>query len=326
MAVSVLVFGVTGYIGGAVLVGLLKAHPPSAHHKYTALVRSASSVPIIEALGVTVIQGSHSDLELIIDAASNADIVVNCADADNLELAKAILSGLEKRQSARPPILLHTSGTGVISDEPTGHLTEWAKKIWNDNDPNDIRSIPADQPHRNIDLEIFAAGERGKIATYIISPSTIYGIAHGNPVHKISQQVPGMIRTAISRKQTVYVGEGTNVWNSVHIEDLVDLYLLVLDQALNAPEAKSPYEQFYFGSVAEHEWGDIARRLAPLLHARGVVDSPEATSIPISEAPNMKFVANNSRSKSERGRKLGWSPHRKSIQESLEEDVDAVLA
>lgn len=61
---------------------------------------------------------------------------------------------------------------------------------------------------------IFQADERGDISGYIIAPSTVYGVG-GGPVRKISSQVPNMIRAAVRRKQTVYVGEGTNRWMNV---------------------------------------------------------------------------------------------------------------
>jgi len=135
---------------------------------------------------------------------------------------------------------------------------------------------------------------------------------------------------------------GTNLWNNVHIHDLTDLYVIVLDKAL-AEQATGltlasfpidPYERFYWGSVGEHSWGSVAKALAPLLHAKGVVDSPEAKGGIVvsmdpkkSEEPTLSFsTGTNSRTVSNRGFKDGWKPSQKSLEETLQEDVDAVLA
>lgn len=80
-----------------------------------------------------VVHGSHDDLEKIQNLAAQADIVVNAADADDLPLTKAILEGLKARSvtATFKPILIHTSGTGVISDQAEGEFIPSGQKIWN---------------------------------------------------------------------------------------------------------------------------------------------------------------------------------------------------
>ncbi|KAH7339828.1 NAD(P)-binding protein [Rhizoctonia solani] len=321
---KVFILGATGYVGGAILSELLRT---SASFKITALVRKGSDIELLEKLGVKTIQGSFSDVDKIEQASREADIVYNAADADDMELTKAVLKGLKSKQERG--VLIQTSGTGLLSDNYNGELTPEGSKIWNDNDINDIKGIAPTQPHRNVDLEIFGAHEREEIDAYIIAPSCIYGIGDG-PGNKISQQIPRLIRAAIEFKQPVYVGKGTNLWNNVHITDLVQLYALVLNLALSvrAGEATRPeaFANFYFGSVGEHAWGDIAKRLGPILLKRGKVEKTEARSIKADEVQNFSALATNSRSVAERSRKLGWTTVAKSLEDTLEEDVDAVLA
>jgi hypothetical protein len=78
---------------------------------------------------VKVVKGSHSDLDLVAEEASKADIILNAADADDLELTKAILAGSKRTTIAvrRTPILIHTSGTGLVVGEPTGKRDPNAK-------------------------------------------------------------------------------------------------------------------------------------------------------------------------------------------------------
>jgi len=57
-------------------------------------------------------------------------------------------------------------------------------------------------------FRIFEASTKGYSINYIIAPSTVYGVGTENPVHKLSVQIPHLIRLAIERKQAVYGGEG----------------------------------------------------------------------------------------------------------------------
>ncbi|KAG8722035.1 hypothetical protein FRC08_007804 [Ceratobasidium sp. 394] len=338
---KIFLLGATGYIGGSILTDLLKT---SAAFTITALARKDQDVETLNALGIKTIKGSFADVDKIEEASREADIVYNAADADAMDLIHAVLKGLKSKKERG--ILIQTSGTGLLSEGDNGELTPGASKIWNDNDINDVKGIAPTQPHRDVDLEIFGAHERsggfitgipsiidsitlrGEVDAYIVAPSCIYGVGDG-PVHKLSMQIPRLIRTAIEFKQPVYVGKGTNRWNTVHISDLVALYNIILNLALSVRSGQTPrpevYTNFYFGSVREYAWGDIAKLIGPILLAKGKVEKAEARSVKASEI-NYGSIASNSRSVSERGRNLGWTTVAKSLEDSLEEDIDAVLA
>ena len=90
-----------------------------------------------------VILGSHEQLDKIRTIASTVDVVLNAADSDDLPLTKAIIAGLRIRSGSSKatwmsplPILIHTSGTGVIADKAKGSFTDEAKKVWNVNESN----------------------------------------------------------------------------------------------------------------------------------------------------------------------------------------------
>lgn len=328
---AVLFIGATGYIGGSVLADFVQRYPEFI---YTALIRNPKDTKAIASLNVRVVQGSHSDTELIERVASEHDIVVNGADADDVPLADAIIKGLftraNSKDGSRKPIYIHTSGTGVVTDAVTGEFKDI--KIYDDLKEEDIRSIGPKQPHRNVDLQIFAAGEQGSIDTYIIAPSTIYGTGRG-PVRNISFQVNNVIRIAVERKQVLQIGPGTNVWNSVHIDDLVDLYALVLDKALNSAgdtTSSSPYARFFWGSSEKYVWGDILKGLAVRLHKKGLVQTDEVKAgVTVEEEPRLFKIAvgNNSRTVANRGLKtLGWKPSRPSLKDTLDEEIDLTLS
>jgi nucleoside-diphosphate-sugar epimerase len=192
----------------------------------------------------------------------------------------------------------------------------------------DIKAIDPSEPHRDVDLMLFAAHERDLISVHIVAPSTIVGVGSG-PVRKLTQQLPNMVRAAVKHRQTYYVGEGTNIWMNVDIDDLEELYVLVLQKAITqAGEGKngSPYANFYWGSVNRHCWGEVAKLLAPLLFAKGLVDSPEAKSITPDTEPLLRGCANNSVTKADRAFALGWKPKGKTLEEAIPEDVELTLA
>jgi len=124
------------------------------------------------------------------------------------------------------------------------------------------------------------------------------------------------------------LGPGTNVWNSVYIHDLANLYIILYEKALKERETgefdPDPYTRFYFASVGRYVWGELIKALAPILHAHGVVDSDEAVSVDASTL--RRAVTTDSQSVSNRGFADGWKPIGPTVYETLEEDVEGVLA
>lgn len=121
---------------------------------------------------------------------------------------------------------------------------------------------------------------------------------------------------------------GTNRWNNVHIYDLTELYALVFEKALGErvvgkPTSSDPYERFYFGSVRPHVWGEVAKEVASILFAKGVVDNDQAKSIDPKELD--AAICPNSQTVSNRGFHDGWVPSRATLEDTLEEDVVATL-
>lgn len=140
----------------------------------------------------------------------------------------------------------------------------------------------------------------------------------------VSVQVNSMIRLAVQKKTLLQVGPATNVWNSVHIDDLIELYGLVLDLAISGNGSSDPYENFFFGSSDSYVWADVSKELAKQLHARGLIDSDEPKSVAPSEAPQL--TSSNSRSVANRSFALGWKPSGKSLIDTLQEEIDLTLS
>ncbi|KAF4612137.1 hypothetical protein D9613_004521 [Agrocybe pediades] len=279
----ILMTGVTGYIGGSILARFLE-HPDFASFKITTLVRSPEKAEKIRALGVDAVVGSHNDSELMQSLTASNDVVFSTTDSDDHEAIIATLKGMKKRHDATGsvPILIHTSGTGFLIDDAKGlYATE---TIYDDLKSDQINALPDTQFHRNIDLEILRADEAGYIKSYIVLPSTIWGISDGPLVKKgiqnpISMQVPQLIRASLARGRAGMVGEGKNIWPDVNIDEVADLYV-VLFNAIRANHNGVAHgrEGYFFGESGEHTMYEVAKAIGEALVALGKSDNPEPST------------------------------------------------
>lgn len=124
----------------------------------------------------------------------------------------------------------------------------------------------------------------GYVKTYIILPSTIYGIS-STPLVDLgvqnprSQQIPALVNASLDRKQGGMIGKGLNVWPNVHIDDVADLYIVLFDAILSgAPPPGHGREGFYFGENGEHKLYDISKAISQALVELGKGGDPEPTS------------------------------------------------
>ncbi|KAJ7806540.1 NAD-binding protein [Mycena olivaceomarginata] len=329
--------GATGYIGGSVLARFL-AHPHAASNKFhfTVLVRDPTKAEKFGALGgnVTAVLGSHSDVQLVERLASEADVVIATADADDLGAAKATLTGLRKRhaQSGVAPIFINT--VSVLSDQAKGMYA--GTTVYDDSDADQIEGIAPTASHRDVDLAITAADAEGYIKSYIILPSTIYGLATGllvdaglqNP-HSI--QVPSLISAALDRGRAGMVGEGKNLWPNVEIHELADLYTTLYDGIVADASTGHGRNGFYFGASGEHSLYDVGRAVGAVLVALGKSESAEPT--PFTQAELDKYfggspdLGSNSRCRATRSLSLGWNPVKttKDLLATIQSEVEAII-
>ncbi|KAF8137162.1 hypothetical protein EV363DRAFT_652065 [Boletus edulis] len=330
----------SGYIGGAVLERLLQHHT-APRSEITALVRNAAKAPLFASIGVKTVLGSLDDVALLEQQASESDVVFACADADHVGACEAILRGLKKRHetTGTVPILVHTSGTGVLIDKAKGMYAY--DTIWDDADPDQLETLPDTQLHRNVDLLVVAADKQGAsrfspqpsanvrtshprihtgyARTHIVLPSTIYDFATGPLVtmgiqNPRSVQIPRLVSASITRKRAGMVGLGLNKWPNVHIDDVADLYIVLYDAILDG-RASHGREGLYFGENGEHVLRMVSEKIGEVFVELGVSSPDEGVPTSFDETdyarPENRFLlqlGTNSRCKANRARALGWKP------------------
>lgn len=199
-------------------------------------------------------RGDYDSFDTLAQAASEADVVVrkcdfvserlrvhthaDCGNSDHEPSLNALIAGLLRRSS--PGFLLHLSGTGIVSDyyieEQLGKLNP---KIWSDiNDIDTISTLPDYALHRNTEKILFdtiaAHGDKLKIA--IMCPPDIYGKGLG-PGKTNSVFVSCLVSEVKKHGNRVfYYNEGTNTRSWVHITDLMQVYLKVIEAAVAGGE------------------------------------------------------------------------------------------
>jgi len=183
--------------------------------------------------------------------------------------------------------------------------------------------------HKDVDDFILNNSEDFKAV--VICPSCINGIGTG-PFNKSSVQVRMLAKLSVKGRKAGWFERGHEVfWNNVHILDLADLYMLVLDGLLNGTiDQYSKEGGFYFGITEEHSWIKVAQALGVILHKHGLVDTSEASPFTKEIVDQIGAFAlppfgRDSRGVAARGRKLGWNPHRPNVFQTMEEEVQHII-
>lgn len=278
--------GATGYIGGTVGRRLV-----ADGHRVRGLVRDPARAPALAALGIEPVIGGLDDLALLDREARAADGVVDTAHADHPASAQAFLAALAG--SGKP--YLRTSGSSVIGDDARGEAV--AAPVYDEDTPFVVAA--AKQPRHRIDQAVLAAAGRG-IRSAVVCPALIYGAGAG--LNPDSVQVPFLVAQAREHGRVRVVGRGLNRWSNVHIDDLAELYRLVLDRA--------PGGAFYFAENGEASFAEVGAAIAKRL-ALGEVGAiaPEAAAKAWGEARAYYSFGSNSRVRAVRARReLGWTP------------------
>ncbi|MEK9776350.1 MAG: NAD-dependent epimerase/dehydratase family protein, partial [Quisquiliibacterium sp.] len=234
---KIFVTGATGYIGGSVAASLM-----AAGHQVHGLVRSEARASEARARGIIPIIGSLDDAQILADAARSCDAVINAASADHRAAANALIDALAGSGRA----LLHTSGSSIVGTRSGGERVD---AVFNEDTP--FEPSPARAARVALNRDILAASARG-LRTVVICPSLIYGLGTGASLHSI--QVPWLIALAREHRVAKHIGPGENLWSNVHIDDLVDLYLLAL--------AKAPAGAFYYAESAENSMREVCEAIS----------------------------------------------------------------
>lgn len=283
--------GASGWIGSAVARELMRAG-----HSVIGLVRSEEKGAAIVSAGGTILVGSLGDLDVLRAGAANADGIVHTAFGLDIarigELAVEDCTAIETfgevfAGSTRP----------IIATDGFLHLT--GKKASESDRPEVWSAFP-----RASQQTAFALAERGIHANVVRNPRSVHGKSE---MHGF---VPMLAAVARAKGISAYVGDGANLWPSVHRIDAARVYRLALERGARG-EA--------YHAVAEEgvPYREIAEAIGRQLGLPSKSLTPEEADAHF--GPLATWVANNGPAANAWTRKtLGWMPKETGIISDIE--------
>lgn len=287
---KVFVTGAGGYLGRAACEYLRKDG-----QEVTGLAHSEESAQWLESNGHAAVRGSLADAELLRARAQAADAVIYAArttgpqsGAEERAAVEVLLDALA--DTGKP--FVYSSGVWVMGDT-RGRLLGEVSGL---NPPPMVAWRPAVE---EMVLESAARGVKGMV----LRPGTVFGRRGGRLAEMFAEaRGQGVVRI---------VGDGTNCWSTVHVEDLADLYCRALADSVAG-------ELFIACGGTPQPVGEIARAVAA---ACGIGESVER--VPLEQArvklgPLADCLALDCRAGSTKAaRYFGWTARKPSIYDEI---------
>jgi len=211
-----------------------------------------------------------------------------------------------------------------LCDDSKGNFA--SEKIYSDLDMKSIYDLPLTQIHKPVDDYIFK--HQDGYDCIIVAPPTVYGNGDG-PFSQTSLTVSALIRAFIKIGHAGTIGKGENFWNCVHVRELADFYVFLLEKTLKG-EADVGQNGWYFYETGEYKLKDLTQKIAESMKKNKLLTDDKITELTqeeietgFGERMGKIITGGNSRCKAERGRKLGWKESGKfpKIDETVEDDV-----
>jgi len=193
--------GATGYIGSAVAAELRQRG-----HEVAALVRPDSETGALRDRGVVIVAGDLADLPSLGDTLAGYDAFIHTAQAHS-DATVALDRGAIDAFTSHDAFVLYTSGVWVLGNT--------FDAVADESSPVNPLSLVAWRPaHEEAVLR------SGKNA--VLRPGCVYGG---------KQSLLADWFAAADRDEPIrIVGDGKNRWAMVHLEELAELYAMIVEQ------------------------------------------------------------------------------------------------
>ncbi|PSN60624.1 NAD dependent epimerase/dehydratase family protein [Corynespora cassiicola Philippines] len=340
---KILLTGATGYIGGTVLTHLLTSPssplPPSA--TITCLLRDPSRASLLTSTHGPRVQpalyAGLDDLAATTALASAHDIAINTTPGYHPASALALVRGLalRKQRTGRRVWMLHTSGTSNLGDRAVsrawvhgggqGEIREFDDVADDVYGFEKMREEGHAYAQRGAELAVVELGVELGVDTLVVMSPTIYGVGTGL-FNRISIQIPAYIRCVLENGYAVVAGEGLGRWDHVHVEDLADLYGILVREVVKDGGVALPSGKkgIVFSANGRHSWLEVAQGAADACYEAGKTRERRVEKVTLAEAAeklssylgqvdetNVEIgLSSSSLTVSSVARALGWRPAR----------------
>ncbi|OBT76837.1 hypothetical protein VF21_04794 [Pseudogymnoascus sp. 05NY08] len=320
--------GATGYVGGDVLNRLSSA---ASKFNITALVRDSGNSSRVTAAfpNVRIVHGELDNIELIEDEAKQADVVLNLAATSHIASATAIARGLN--EADKPSYWIQISGATVFAGDEIAkkRFGQKSDKVYDDlKDVSEILSIIFNSPRRSVD-NLVLSQDPSRIKTALLICPLIYGAGRG-PGNQRSIQAPEIARVSLKNKEGFKLDAGQNSWSNIHVHDLSDLCLKLVEAAVSQKHGLWNKEGIYCPENGVKEFGELSMDIAAEAAKQGLIpDGIVRKTVNGEEADGESGHASilwgtNAMQKSSRARKnLNWQPSGVSLELEIPDIVRA---
>ena len=283
--------GASGWIGSVIARELREAG-----HSVTGLVRSKEKGAALTAAGVTPLIGSLGDLDVLRQGAMDADGIIHTAFGLDLsrinELADedriAIETFGEVFAGSKRPI--------IVTD---GFLHLTGEKAVETDRPEIMPAFP-----RASQQTAFQLAERGVHANVVRNPRSVHGQGETHGF------VPMLAAVARDKGVSAYVGDGTNLWPSVHRLDAARVYRLALERSARG-------EAYHAVSEEGVPYREIAEAIGRQLGIPTKSLTPDEAEVHF--GPLAVWIGNNGPASHEwTAKTLGWKPEQVGIVADIE--------
>ena len=293
---KVFLTGANGYIGGSIANLLIKKG-----YEVSGLIRQEALAVQLQAFGIRPVIGSIDNHELIRREAKAADAIINTASVADPFLIDTLIQALKGTGKT----LIHTSGSSILGTKDLGESSDF---IYTEDYPLTPRFEKT--LWVAINNQVLLTAKQG-IRAMVIVPAMVYG--EGLGLRKESIQLPFLWSLAEEKGMGVHVEKGENRWSNVHVKDLAELYIQMMEKAASG--------SYFYAENGEASLKDIAKAIS-IAMGKG----ERTISVPIDEAiayfKNADLVhfglASSSRCTADKARKLlDWQPQYSSIFEHV---------
>jgi nucleoside-diphosphate-sugar epimerase len=279
---KVFLTGGSGYIGSAVALALKKAG-----HDVLALVRSETKGEALKKAGVKLAVGELGNPAGYAGSAWGRAAFVNLAQeyspaGPELD-RKTIGSARDLLRGQVGATFIYTSGCWVQG--PTEGVADESTTL------KPARAVTWRPAHEQAALEMAKDG----IRSAVIRPGVVYGGARGG--------IPSMFfGTALKHGAAHTVGPGDNHWPLVHVDDLAELYVRLVERA----PAGSVYYATDASRLTQREIAEAASRAAG---KDGKVQAQQPDGSPYQEALTLDQQISSEKARND----LDWRPRHESF-------------
>lgn len=286
----VLVTGATGYLGGAIARRLLEDG-----HEVAGTARSRESAAALAENGIEAVEADLTDPVALGRAASGFDAVVHAAAINGPERAaadRAAVEALLRNRGEEDGALIYTSGTWVLGDTGDSVATEsWP-----------LKPLAVNAWQVEVEEAVLGARSAG-VRTAVVRPATVHGAGGG--------ALAAFTSRARERGAARVVGTGRQLWSTVHLDDVADLYARVL-------RASDAGGVFHAASGCAYPVRDLALAASLAAGVSGAVESWALDDARERMGPIAESLALTQRVEAPRARSvLGWVPRGPTALEDL---------